>query len=40
MSDPGVGVLEATDLIGLVSVSGGAGVLIGWHVPRSKVMQS
>ena len=35
MSGPGVRV-EATDLIGLVSVSGGGGggVLIGWHCAK------
>ena len=43
VSDPGVGVWEAADLIGLVSVSvsgggwgggGGGGVLIGWHCAK------
>ena len=35
MSDPPIGVREATDLIGLVSVSGGGGgVLIGWHCAK------
>ena len=35
VSGPGVRVWEATDLIGLVSVSGG-GVLIGWNCAKVK----